>query len=294
MKTIAAKAEQQKTEIVNGPPDDVEASELVTLITTLPRPKKIIAYPRKLPGSDQPISHLAIVAAYIQDKINAQAAAHAYTKQILADPNKAKTEGKTAFSPDEVATLGYDGIFRNAVAIELLFRSCMTVKRKPGLKDSKEVGPADYELVQPLTPAFPGARWMRSNCTDDEIGVLTAAYLRAQTEIGPIVLMLSDAECDLWIEKLIVGGVANDPLDSLASGAKIDLVMRLVWHLQNYRMANSLSGGQQGSGSTGSESLSDQDLQSEDVSDVVPPIVEHDAAPVVEPLPVEQLDPSQK
>lgn len=292
MKTLTAQsAVQQQQEEVTGPPSDVEASELVTMLTTLPRPHKIVGYPRKLPGSEQPISHLAIVAAYIQDKINAQAAAHAYTRQILADPNKAKADGKTQFSPEEVSTLGYEGIFRNAVAIELLFRACKTVKRKPGLKDSTDIGPGDYEMVQPMSPAFPGARWMRTTCTDDEIGVLTAAYLRAQMEIGPIVAMLSDAESDLWIEKLIAGGIAGDPFDSLASDAKTDLVMRSVFHLRNYRMGNFSFGVPLGSGSTASESLNDLEPKS-DASDVTPPPVELDEAPIVEPLPVEAQEQS--
>jgi hypothetical protein len=291
MKTISPTATHQP-ELKNGPPENVEASELVAMLTTLPRPNKIIPYPRKLPGSAQPIAYLGIVAAMIQDKINAQAAAHAYARQILADPDKANKEGKTRLSADEVSTLGYDGVFRNACAIELLYRSCVSAKRKPGLKGAADLNASDYEVLLPITPAFPGARWMRLNCTDDEIGVLTASYLRAQMEIGPIVSMLSDAEADLWIEKLIAGGVAGDPFDSLASDAKTDLVMRLVYHLRNSRKANTSSGGQLENGSTESEQESDrqQSEASADASDG-PVQVEYDQPPVMESLPVEPKNP---
>jgi hypothetical protein len=289
MKTITQQAAPTaKPAPVNGPPEHVEASELVSMLTTLPRPNQIVPYPRKLPGSAQPISHLGIVAAYIQDKIHAQAAAHRYALEILADPKKALEEKRTKLSEDEIQTLGYAGVFKNACAIELLFRVCKLAKRKPGIP-SGEVGPNDYELKEPLEPAFPGARWMREHCTDDEIGVLTATFLRVQREIGPIVAMLSDAEADLWLEKLIAGGVALDPFDSLASGALIDLVMRSVFHLRTYRKGKSSSGEPPENGSTESGLSSDQ--ASEPGESVV---VELDEPPAIDALPVEAVNPNDE
>jgi hypothetical protein len=254
-----------------APPSGVTPSQLVAMLQELPRPHKIVSYPRKLPGTDQPIAEIAMVAAFIQDKINAQASAHAYTRQILADPRKSKEDGKTKMSEEEMNTLGYEGVFRNAVAIELLYRAC---------KD-----PRDKSLKAPV---FPGATWMRNYCTDDEIGVLTATYLRTQMEIGPIISMLSNAECDLWIEKLIAGGEASDPFDSLASDAKTDLILRLVWHLRTYRTARSSSGRPLDSGSSDSESSTEYPTEPE--AEAVQ--VDFDEPPPVDPLPELEVDPS--
>lgn len=276
MKTHApAPAAVHKPKSDKGPPEHIEANELVTLLETLPRPHKIVPYPRKLPGTSQPISHLGIVAAYMTDKIMAQAAAHKYAMGVLADPEKAIKEGRTKLSEDEIHSLGYNGIFKNAAALELLQRVCMLARRKRG-SDSRDLGADDYELKLPLEPAFASVSWMRKFCTDDEIGVLTATFLRAQSEIGPIVALLSDAECDLWIERLIQGGVALDPLDSLASGALIDLLKRSAFHLRNLRMGRSSSGEPLESGSTESTSSSDPSDEGR------PPFVELDAPPHVD------------
>jgi hypothetical protein len=135
-----------------------------------------------------------------------------------------------------VQSQGYAKILQNAATIELLMRMCKLVRRKPGAENQTA---DDYELALnsegKLQDAFPGATWMRAWMTDDEVAVLIAAYHRVQLKIGPIVVELSDPACDLWLEKLIAGGVASDPLDSLGSDARADLVMRSVFHLANYR-----------------------------------------------------------
>lgn len=246
----------------NGPPEDVPSSELAATLQTLPFPHKLVDYPRHIPGTDKPIGKIAIVPATMRDKINAQAAAHIFTEEVLKDPKKAEvTEDRTA--------LGYVSVFKNAVSIELLFRTCRVHDK----------------LAE---PAFPGTRWMRKFLTDDEVGVLTAKWLRVQMEIGPIISLMTDAECDLWIEKLIEGG-SSDPLGGLASDAKTDLIMRLAWHLRNSRTDSSSSGEQPESGSTGT----DGSVLRSDHSDAVPPAVEMDDEPLdaARPEPDEPVKP---
>lgn len=256
-KKPAPRAEQHSAVTGHGPPEDVPATELAAALQVMPFPHKVVDYPRKIPGTESPIGKLAIIPATILQKVHAQAAAHLFAKKVLADPEKAAADQEVRISAEEVVSEGYQGIYKTAVSIELLFRTCR-VHDKLG------------ESV------FPGARWMRKYMTDDEVGVLISKWLRVQLEIGPIVHMMSDAECDLWIEKLIEGG-SSDPLGSLASDAKTDLILRLASLLRKSRTDRTSSGEPRGGGSTGttgSENPSEPHEDPVEVSLEDPPVVE--------------------
>ncbi|HEY2516946.1 MAG TPA: hypothetical protein VGI39_39010 [Polyangiaceae bacterium] len=219
--------------MAHGPPEHISPGELVAMLEQVPRPSKKVDYPRKMPGTDTSIGEIAIVPATQQEQILAQAAAELYTQEVLRnkkDPSKSV----------DATTLGYANVYKNAATVELLYRTC----RKPTSKLDDN--------------AFPSPQWMRHNMLADEVGVLMNLYLRVQIECGPILAYLTNEECDLWIEKL-AAGARTDPLGSLSSGALIDLILRLVFHLRNSRMATSSSGTpHDGSGrSTGDSSESD-------------------------------------
>lgn len=281
--TSAPAAAAPSKKPVWGPPPTIDDNELVHLLMTQPRPNMIVPYPRKLPGLKDPISHVVIVAAMPDDKIQAYAAAHHFSKRILADPVAAKEKGETKFSPEELQSQGYVTILKNRATIELLLRMCKKAKRRKGATQSTA---ADYEIAYNaeghMQDAFPGAAWMQAHMPDDEIAVLVAAYHRVQLEIGPIVSELSEADCDLWIEKLIAGGERGDPLDSLGLDARADLVKRLVFHLAQSRKDNSSSGALLESGSDGSGTSTETP---EEV--VEPPAVEDVEAPHVDDLAVD-------
>ncbi len=207
---------------------------------------------------------------------------HTRVYAILADPVAAKEKGETKFSPEELQSQGYVTILKNRATIELLLRMCKKVQLKKGARTRTA---DDYELAlnteKELQDAFPGgAAWMQAWMPDDEIAVLVAAYHRVQLEIGPIVSELSEADCDLWIEKLIAGGERGDPLDSLGSDARADLVKRLVFHLTESRKVNSSSGAQLESGSDESGTSTSQ----VDEEVVEPPVVEDVEPPQVDDL----------
>lgn len=271
--------------VAGGPPPDIADNELVHMLMAMPRPHSIEPYPRKLPGGVV-ISHLAIVAAMPDDKMMAIAAAHNYARKLLSDPKKSKEEGITKLSPEDIASRGYVQLLQNEATIQLLVRMCKKVRRKPGAQGHER---EDYELALnrdgKLQDAFPGPAFMRLHCPDDEIAVLIATYSRVQLKIGPIVSELSEQACDLWLEKLIAGGVASDPLDSLGSDARADLVMRSVFHHRNCRKGNCSFGVPRASGWTGSGSSGESSSPAED--EVTPPPDEDVIAPEVSEFPVD-------
>lgn len=168
-----------------GPPETIDASDLWLALTAMPRPHKVVPFPRKIPGSDEPVGELAIWPLTQEEQMASNAEADRFTKKLLKDPQK----------KDE-ANLGYEHTYANDVAVQVLYRAC---------RDPKDLA----------KPAFPSPTDIRAKLSTDEIGVLFSVYSTVQFEIGPIVAGMTKGEREAWILRLEEGGSAF-PFDALS------------------------------------------------------------------------------
>lgn len=214
------------------PPENIEASELWLALTAVPRPHRIVDFPRNLPGTNEPVGKLAIWPLTQEEQMASNAEADRFMKELLKNPQK----------KDE-ANLGYHHTFTNETAVQVLFRAC----RDPNSKNFEK-------------PAFPSPGLLRAKLTADEIGVLFNSYLRVQSEVGPIVAYLSDEEMDAWLERIGEGG-SLFPLDSLSWEMREQLLRHSAFRLRSFLTDTPSAGGPPDGSSTdietGSNSSSD-------------------------------------
>ena len=201
--------------------DEMKPSELWAEIIALPRPSRVIEFPRKKPDGT-PVGEFSMQVLKQEEQMLCAAAAERFTRKLLKDD--APKNGDLA--------RGYNDIYSNAAAVEILFRACRT-------KD---------DLIKPL---FPSPDVLRQNLTNDELGVLMSIYYTVQTELGPIVAYLSEEEIEAWIARLVEGG-SSYPLDSLSSEAQKQLLMRLASRLYKPPTDTSLPGSPAEEGATNS------------------------------------------
>lgn len=187
----------------NGPPPGVDEFALWQMITTLPRPHKLVPYPRKLPGTEEPVCELAIWPLTQEEQMAANAEADRFTKALLKDPQK----------KDE-ANLGYHHTFTNELSVQMLYRAC---RKKDDVK----------------RPFFPSPKAMRAHMSTDEVGVLFNNYCTVQQEVGPIVAYMSAEEREAWILRLQEGGSAF-PFDYLSWDTQRTLVLSMASLLVSY------------------------------------------------------------
>jgi len=181
-------------------PDHVDPSELWLALTALPRPHRIVPFPRTLPGTDAPVGELAIWPLSQEEQMAANAEADRFTKRLLKDPQQ-----------KDQANLGYHHTYSNEVAVQVLYRAC---------RDPKSLE----------RPAFPSPSLMRQRLSTDEIGVLFNHYCTVSSEIGPIVASMSKDEREAWILRLQEGGSAF-PFDSLSWEQQRILVLGMASQL---------------------------------------------------------------
>lgn len=198
-------------ETSNGPPKEVSPSELWIRLTELPRPFKLVDFPRKDPITKQPVGKVAIWVLTQGELMIAQAAADEFAKKTLKENPKTSEQN-----------LGYEELYKNAAAVEIICRAC----RRPD------------DLKQ---PAFPSPKLVRSTMLSDEVAILARHYLQWQAESGPIIAYMSEADMDAWLERLSAGG-SKFPLALLSSGMQEDLLMHSARRLYPSLTAKSLSG----------------------------------------------------
>ncbi len=187
-------------------PDHVDASDLWLALTALPRPHKVVPFPRNLPGTNEPVGELAIWPLSQEEQMAANAEADRWTKKLLRDPQL-----------KDQANLGYHHTYTNEVAVQVLYRAC---------RDPKDID----------RPAFPSPAEMRKKLSTDEIGVLFNHYCTVQSEIGPIVAHMTSEEREAWILRLQEGGSAF-PFDSLSWEQQRTLVVFMASRLVSCWMA---------------------------------------------------------
>ena len=167
------------------------------MLTQTPQPHRIIDFPRKKAGTEETVGQLAMMVLTQNQQMEAAAATEMLTRKLLKESPKA----------DE-ARKGYDDLYSNAAAVELLWRAC---RRHDDLE----------------RPLFPTPIDIRQHLSPNEVSVLVQQYMIISSEVGPIVATMTDAEIDAWISRLVEGGSAA-PLGLLTSDALTTLVLGLA------------------------------------------------------------------
>ena len=176
--------------------DTLSPAALWAQIIAMPRPHRTVDFPR-LNYKGEAMGKVTIVVLTQEEQISASVETERFTRKMIRDVPRA----------DE-AKRGYDDIYNNQAAVEILHRACR----------------AEGDTTKPF---FPSPSAMREFLTPDEIGVLFRSYLIVQDEVGPIIANMSAEEMEAWIKRLQDAG-SRAPLAFLSSGALIDLVYILA------------------------------------------------------------------
>lgn len=181
--------------------DTLTPRELFAELSAMPRPHRVVDFPRKHPVTGEPVGQVALWPLTQTEQIHSAIAADKLIREHFQgiDANR---------------TLGYEASYSNAVCVEILWRACRN--------------PRDLDR-----PAFPSAKDLRSVVTPDEAGLLFEAYLEMVNDIGPIIATMTRGDLDAWIQRLLVGGQQIDPLASFSSGMLRVLVRALAERLRN-------------------------------------------------------------
>lgn len=185
----------------NGPSPALSPADTWTQLTALPRPHRVVDFPRKGPDGAT-VGQIAIVTLTQGESMSATNSTERVVKKLM------KEEGGAVPGSNEKSE-GYTTLFENRAAIEVLFRAC----KKPDDLDK---------------PFFPTIEAIAKHLTVDEIGVLMNLYNIVREEIGPIVSRMSEEEMDAWIDRLVQGGRAADPLALLTLAARTDLLIYMA------------------------------------------------------------------
>lgn len=187
--------------MANLPPKDVEPSVLFAKLTATPRPYRVVDLPRKNHETGEPVSQVAMVVLTQEEMINAASEAEKLARKKLGEGLPKKEE----------YSLGYDDVYQNIAACEVLFRACRSVE-----DITKKAFKTPHEIMQSLS--------------NDEIAVLHHHYLTVKYELGPIVAEMSVEEMETWIRVLGEGG-STFPLDTLSWGVLRTLVVSMAKRL---------------------------------------------------------------
>jgi len=192
---------------------ELPPNQLWAEIMAVPRPHRLVDFPRQNPVTKQSFGEFAIIVLTQEEQMAASASAERFTRQLLKESPK-----------QDDAKRGYDIIYENSATTEVLFRAC---KRKEDL----------------VSPFFPSPEAIRRNLSGDEVSILMNHYLTAQAEMGPIVSRLDPEEVEAWIKKLGEGGSAF-PLDFLSLDALKNLAFSLACLLHKSSTSKSSLGSQ--------------------------------------------------
>lgn len=234
--------------VTRGPPEKLRG-QLFTLLTQTPRPHRVFDVPRKMPGTSEPVGKVAMWPLTQSELMLCRSAAHEYTLGII----------RTKPREGEPQSQAYAEIYRDACTIEVLCRACREAD------DLRE-------------PAFPSPKLVRETLTADECTILSRHYLQMQSEVGPIVDLMTVEEMDAWLTRLAEDG-KRYPLALLASEQLEELLLHSASRLRNALTAITSSGSPPSDGSKKPAANEDG-----------PPVVEQDAPPAIdgdEPPPVE-------
>lgn len=193
------------------PPKTVAPSSLFQKLTSTRRPHRVTEIPRKGPDGE-PIAEVALVVLTQEEMNVAAAEAERRTRKLLGADVPKKEEAHS----------GYDDVYNNLAAVEILFRAC---------KDPSDLSKSAFSTPHEIQAAL----------TTDEVGVMFHAYLTVQQELGPIVATMTDDQVEGWITVLAEGGSA-DPLGLLSWGALTTLARTMACRLHALQTDKSSDG----------------------------------------------------
>lgn len=192
-KALAARA---KAVVREPAPEEesIEASDLWNALIAIPRPHRRIAFPRKIPGTDQPIGFVEMWPLTQNEQHAANAAADKFARDLMKDPVK-----------KEEVNLGFHHAYTNDLAVQVIYRAC---------RDAENLD----------RPAFPSPKLLREYLSTDEAGVLFSSYCTVQSELGPIRARMTQQEFEAMIIRIAEGG-SSDPLDSISLELQRSLIV---------------------------------------------------------------------
>jgi len=134
---------------MSAPPKDTPVSEFWLKLSSSERPSKECDFPRKGEEGGS-VGRIRMRVLTQGEQMASTAAAEALVRRVLKDA-----------AP---GTLGYEKLFCDALAIEILFRACLAPKQDGGS----------------IYPAFDSPKEMRSTLTTAEVLILFAEYLATE------------------------------------------------------------------------------------------------------------------
>jgi len=178
------------------------SDDLWEQLCAMPRPHKVVDFPRKKPDGE-PVGQIAMWVLTQAEQEEAIASADRRARSLI----RAADEKGVVAKEGEV-NLGFKDLYTNAVADEILYRACRKVGK--------------------LTEAFfPMAAAMRTKLTVDEVGLLMTTYWTVQDELGPLSSRMTIEETNAYLERLRKSGERHF-LDSVTADGARDLVFTLV------------------------------------------------------------------
>jgi hypothetical protein len=203
---------------MSGPPIDIEAEELWRNICRTDEPNaryyEVVDFPRNDRDTGKPLGELAIWPLKDNEITQAKAEATKYARALIK-------EKKETFEAHEYIE-GYQQVFSDACATEMVWRFCRNVKDRS-------------------VAAFPTAAACRLHLSGDEKAVLCNAYALVQVKFGPIVSGMTVEDYDAWIQRLAEGGSAT-PLAFLTWEQRTELLMHSASLLYALQKGNSSAG----------------------------------------------------
>jgi hypothetical protein len=185
-----------------GPSDTVSPSELFLKLLE-PQPSEVVDFPRR-DARGNPVGQIRIQVLAQEDHDQARIDAH----------RKMKAGG---LDKDDLASNTIQEVIGDAVARELLARSCLTVSGAD-FEDGKEPRYAHvFQSAEQLKKLRP-----------DEIAVLFSAYMLTQAKFGPYEKFVGSADdVNKWVKRLEEGG-SEFPLLRLQLPHLVELAFALA------------------------------------------------------------------
>lgn len=185
-------------------------TELWANLSTTPRPWRSVPFPRKRPDGE-PLGSVKMVVLTPQETAQASVATEAATKALCGPVRK-----------DE-AHNAYATTYDNVLASELLYLAC------------RDEGDFDRKI-------FPSGAAIRAHLSVDEVACLMNAYAETQSELSPIVSIMSKEEMDAILEKLEKGGSVSNPFSSLSPAMQTTLLRYSVSRWRDLLTDSSFAG----------------------------------------------------
>ena len=208
-----------------GPPKDVDASELWLALTAIPLPHEVVDFPVKDPVMGKSLGKVAIVPLSPEELWACRKLAWDYAAKYVDEKPEAGKES-TVFKE----------IMGDEATVQILYRA---------LRD-----PNDKKLERRALPA--PAVMRRKPFTADILGVLLKQYLTTCVKCGPIVATMTEAEINAWLDALEEGAAAF-PFEVLSQGMLTDLLQHSVARCKKLRAGSGLPGQQPGASSNDNE-----------------------------------------